>query len=116
MRQRKELLFITGTRADYGKLKPLMLEVERSEDFGCHIFATGMHMLSRYGTTVNEIYQSGFRNVFPYMNQNASAESRMDLALANTIHGVAHYVREFSPDMIVVHGDRIETLAGAVVG
>src|SRR5260370_37279676 len=40
----------------------------------------------------------------------------MDLALANTIQGIAHYIREMAPDMIVVHGDRVEALAGAVVG
>jgi UDP-N-acetylglucosamine 2-epimerase (hydrolysing) len=36
--------------------------------------------------------------------------------LANTITGLSRYVQEYEPDMIVVHGDRIETLAGAIVG
>src|SRR5260370_29572714 len=40
----------------------------------------------------------------------------MDLALAKTIRGSADYIREMGPDMIVVHGDRVEALAGAVVG
>ena len=40
----------------------------------------------------------------------------MDLTLANTMQGLAHYVREFPPDLIVVHGDRVEALAGAIVG
>ena len=112
----KKILFITGTRADYGKLKPLMLEVQRSPELECCIFATGMHLVSRYGMTINEIYKGGFRNVFPYINQDSSLHSRMDLALANTIQGIAHYIREAQPDLIVVHGDRVEALAGAVVG
>jgi UDP-N-acetylglucosamine 2-epimerase (hydrolysing) len=40
----------------------------------------------------------------------------MDLVLANTIQGLGHYIREFPPDLIVVHGDRLEALAGAAVG
>jgi UDP-N-acetylglucosamine 2-epimerase (hydrolysing) len=40
----------------------------------------------------------------------------MDLTLAKTIEGLSAYVKEVQPDMIVVHGDRVETLAGAIVG
>ena len=112
----KKILFLTGTRADFGKLKPLIYEVERSREFECHIFATGMHTLNRYGATVHEIRKSGFRNIFPYINQIDSNIPMMDITLANTLQGLGHYVREFPPDMIVVHGDRVETLAGAIVG
>lgn len=112
----KTILFITGTRADFGKLKPLIARVAAADGFEHRIFATGMHMLSRYGATVTEIVNSGFQNIYPYLNQDPFGSSGMDLALANTIQGLGHYVREFSPDLIVVHGDRIEALAGAIVG
>jgi UDP-N-acetylglucosamine 2-epimerase (hydrolysing) len=75
-----------------------------------------MHMLSRYGSTAIEIHKAGFDNIFPYINQDASVNSQMDLVLANTIQGLGHYIRECPPDLIVVHGDRIEALAGAIVG
>jgi UDP-N-acetylglucosamine 2-epimerase (hydrolysing) len=113
---RRKILFLTGTRADFGKIKPLIEEVERSSDFEAHIFATGMHMLARYGSTVNEIHKAGFKHIFPFINQDGSINSQMDLVLANTIQGLAHYIREFKPDLIVVHGDRIEALAGSIVG
>lgn len=112
----KKILFLTGTRADFGKLKPLISEVANDEDFEYRIFATGTHMLSRFGSTVIEIEKSGFKNVFSYINQEGSLNTGMDLALANTIHGLGLYIREFPPDMIIVHGDRIEALAGAIVG
>jgi UDP-N-acetylglucosamine 2-epimerase (hydrolysing) len=115
-RRTRKILFLTGTRADFGKMKPLIEEVERSDDFEAHIFATGMHMLARYGSTVKEIQLAGFRNIYSYINQDGSINSQTDLVLANTIHGLGHYIREFSPDLIVVHGDRIEALAGAITG
>jgi UDP-N-acetylglucosamine 2-epimerase (hydrolysing) len=110
------LLFVTGTRADFGKLKPLIEEVRRSAAFDYSLFVTGMHMLSRYGFTVNEIRRCGYSNIYTFINQDGAVNSQMDLVLGNTIHGLGHYVREFPPDMIIVHGDRIETLAGAIVG
>ena len=110
----KKVLFLTGTRADYGKLKSLMNIIEKSTSFQCSIFATGMHTLSRYGNTVNEIYKNGFQDIHTYMNQIKG--DGMDIILANTIHGLSRYVHENRPDLIVVHGDRVETLAGAIVG
>jgi UDP-N-acetylglucosamine 2-epimerase (hydrolysing) len=112
----RSVLFLTGTRADFGKLKPLMQQVERSPDFECRVFVTGMHMLARFGSTVNEVLKAGFRSVHTYINQDGSAPCRMDVVLASTITGLAHYIRESRPDLIVVHGDRVETLAGATVG
>ncbi len=107
---------MTATRADFGKLKSLMKAVTESEEFECSIFATGMHMLARYGSTINEIYKSGFHNVHPYINQDGSVNSQMDLVLANTVSGLGLYIRESTPDLLVVHGDRAEALAGAIVG
>ena len=118
----KNILFLTGTRADFGKLKALIRRAEESEQFDCSLFVTGMHTLSRYGYTVDEVYKSleehrlaqGFRSVYTFMNQ-APGEP-MERILARTIDGLSYYVHEFKPDMIVVHGDRVEALAGAIVG
>ena len=110
----KRIVFLTGTRADFGKLKSLMSITQNSTDFDVHIFATGMHMNSKYGKTVEEIYKSGFNNIYMYINHDDIGH--MDRILANTINGFSHYIAEIKPDLIVVHGDRVEALAGAIVG
>lgn len=111
---KKKILFLTGTRADYGKLKPLMSAIEDNEKFECHIFVTGMHTLKEFGDTKSEIFKDRFTNIHVYMNQ--IIEEPMDLVLANTINGFSRYIRELKPDMIVIHGDRVEALAGAISG
>ncbi len=111
---KKKILFITGTRADFGKLKSLIRIVEKSDIFESYIFATGMHMLSKYGLTVNEIEKEGFKNIYKYINQTESVP--MEIILSNTIEGLSNYISEIKPDLIVVHGDRVEALAGAIVG
>lgn len=110
----KKILFLTGTRADYGKLKPLMIAIEESKDFECHIFVTGMHTLKEFGDTKSEIFKDRFKNIQVYMNQ--IIEEPMDLVLANTINGFSRYIRELNPDLIIIHGDRVEALAGAISG
>ncbi|MDP3791589.1 MAG: UDP-N-acetylglucosamine 2-epimerase [Candidatus Omnitrophota bacterium] len=110
----KKIIFLTGTRADFGKLKPLMKALEQEKAFETHIFATGMHMLPKYGSTVDEVIKAGFKNIFSYYNQKTG--NSMDAILGNTIHGFGDYVSATRPDLIIVHGDRVEALAGAVVG
>lgn len=110
----KKILFLTGTRADFGKLKPLMKAVEQERIFEVHIFVTGMHILPKYGNTGEEIIKAGFKNVFRYINQKSN--DSMDTILANTIHGFGDYVTLINPDIIIIHGDRVEALAAAIVG
>lgn len=110
----RKILFLTGTRADYGKMKPLMLAVETNPDLECHIFITGMHTLKEFGNTQNEIFKDKFSHTHVYMNQ--IIEEPMDLVLANTVNGFSRYIRELEPDLIIVHGDRVEALAGALCG
>ena len=112
--EKKRILFITGTRADYGKIKSLMKILNKDSNFEVFIFATGMHMLSTYGFTYKEIEKDGFPFIYPFLNQ--SHDTSMDVALANTINGLSFYVNETNPDAIVVHGDRLESLAGAIIG
>ncbi len=110
----KRIVFVTGTRADFGKLKSLIAVLSKEPAFEVHIFATGMHMDIKYGFTVNEIMKCGFQHIFQFINHDS--ESLMDITLSRTIEGFANYVRMIQPDLIVVHGDRIEALAGATVG
>jgi len=111
---KKKLVFLTGTRADFGKLNPLIEKIENSENFECYVFVTGMHTLSKYGSTFKEVQKTGFKNIFVYMNQTHTTDP--DIILANTITGFGNFAKEVQPDMVVIHGDRIEALAGAIVG
>jgi UDP-N-acetylglucosamine 2-epimerase (hydrolysing) len=111
---KRNIVFVTGTRADYGKLKPIIKATEGTGSFNAIIFATGMHTLERYGFTIDEIRANGHKKVYMYTNQ--VIEEGMDLILGNTIAGFSRFVRDVRPDLIVIHGDRLEALAGASVG
>jgi len=110
----KKIVFLTGTRADFGKLKSLMSISQNSKNFEVHLFVTGMHMNSLYGFTFDEVVKAGFKNIYKYINHTSNVH--MDRTLAKTIEGFSQYIAQINPDLIVVHGDRLEALAGAIVG
>ena len=113
-KSQKKIIFLTGTRADFGKIKSLIQILDNNPDFEVFIFVTGMHLQELYGYTLIEIERCNFKNLFTF--ENHTHETTMDLTLAKTIEGLSNYRKTVQPDMIVVHGDRVETLAGAIVG
>ena len=106
MTKKKKIVFLTATRADFGKLKPLINSVRESNLFESYIFVTGMHTLSKYGSTYDEVEKIYSKNVFVYMNQTLSTD--LDIILANTITGFSNFVKEIKPDLIIIHGGRVE--------
>ena len=111
---KRKIIFLTGTRADFGKIKGLISKLETSPNFEPFIFVTGMHLMHEYGYTLLEVERCGYENIHTFGNH--THESTMDLTLAKTIEGFSAYVKQANPDLIVVHGDRVEALAGAIVG
>lgn len=108
----KSLLFVTGTRADFGKLEPLAIAA-RDAGHRVSFWVTGMHMLDRYGLTKNEVARVQGAEVYQYLNQRPS--DPQDLILAKTVTGFSDFVADNRPDLVVIHGDRIEALACALV-
>jgi UDP-N-acetylglucosamine 2-epimerase (hydrolysing) len=111
----KHVVFLTGTRADYGKIKPLILAAH-AEGFKISVFATGMHMLERFGSTILEVRRTLPEEVFIVPFENQSVGDPMDVVVANTIQGLSRFIQENKPDLLIVHGDRPEALAGAISG
>lgn len=103
-----DLLFVTGTRADYGKLEPLALA---ALDAGHRVtfFVTGMHMLEKYGLTKEEVHQQKRFKVVEFINQRDG--DPQDIILAKTVMGFSDYLQEHQPDLVIIHGDRVEALA-----
>ncbi|KPP90400.1 MAG: UDP-N-acetylglucosamine 2-epimerase (hydrolysing) SiaA [Rhodobacteraceae bacterium HLUCCA08] len=108
----RSLLFVTGTRADFGKLEPLAVAA-RDAGFAVDFFVTGMHMLHRYGLTRVEVARLDGVGTHEFINQRPG--DPQDAVLAKTVTGFSDFVAEHRPDLVVIHGDRIEALACALV-
>lgn len=108
----KFIIFVTGTRADFGKLEPLAIAA-RDAGFRVGFFVTGMHMMARYGLTKIEVQRVPGVEVFDFINQREG--DPQDLVLSKTILGFSDFLQEHQPDLVVVHGDRVEALSCALV-
>ena len=106
------ILFVTGTRADFGKLKPLADSAVKA-GYKVTFFTTGMHMLEKYGLTKTEVRRLANIEVVEYINYREG--DPQDIILAKTITGFSDFIQEYRPSLVVVHGDRIEALACASV-
>lgn len=105
-------MFVTGTRADWGKLQPLAHEAS-DRGFRTSLFVTGMHMLRRYGDTRLEVRQQASGDIYEYVNQSPNDDH--DAVLVKTMRGFGDWITEYPADLVVVHGDRVEALAIALV-
>lgn len=112
---RRKIWFITGTRADFGKMKSLIRETSSSPEFEVKIIATGMHMIDSFGRTITEIAKA-FPEIPIESFRNDYSGDHMDKALTSTIDSLSDLIEKEEPDMIVVHGDRLEALAGVITG
>ncbi len=108
----KKILFVTWTRADYWKLKPLIQAIEMSNFLDSHVFVTWMHIDEKYWFTVNEILRSQHKNIF--LNDKYEKNQSPELWLAKLIESLSIYIDKLKFDAIVVHWDRPDALAWAI--
>jgi UDP-N-acetylglucosamine 2-epimerase len=60
-RMKRKILYITGTRADYGLMQSVLKAIEEHPKLELEIVATGMHLMPEFGMTINEIKKDGFK-------------------------------------------------------
>ena len=111
----RRICFLTGTRADFGKIKPLITEASQVKSVKVTVIVTGMHLLDLYGHTVNEVRALDHGIEIVEFSKQCGGE-RMDEVFAATASGLVEIVEDLAPDLLVVHGDRLEALAGAAIG
>ena len=108
----KKLLFVTGTRADFGKVEPLAITA-RDAGYSVSFWVTGMHMLNKYGLTKLEVERVEGVDIFEFKNQNEN--DALDKIHANTVAGFSQFIGHHEPDLVFIHGDRIEALSCSLV-
>ena len=111
----KKIIILTATRADFGKMKSLITSLKKDKKkYNITILVTGMHMMPRFGSTHEEITKNFRSGVIKFKNQNFG--DPLEIILVNTISRLSKIFKKIQPDLIITHGDRVETLATAIAG
>lgn len=110
----RNIAVITGTRAEYGVLKNIMKSIQIDKDLNLQIIATGMHLSTKYGMTIDDIIDDGFvvdESCPILMDYNGKDKNAKEISLA--ISQFAQSFDRLSTDIVLITGDRYEALAAA---
>ncbi|SEU14312.1 UDP-N-acetylglucosamine 2-epimerase [Paenibacillus sp. NFR01] len=109
----KKVCVVTATRAEYGLLRPLMLKLKEAEELSFQLIVTGTHLETGYGHTVDEIIGDGFEPdaLIPILED--ATPSGILTTMGNAITKIGEALNLLRPDLLILLGDRYETLAVA---
>ncbi len=102
----------TGTRADWGLLRPIAAALRDSGRVKVSILATNMHLMQRYGHTIDEIIADGFDiDARVEMPDTADTPAGRAAAMGTCLSATARVLDQLKPDAMIILGDRYEMLA-----
>ena len=113
--QKRSILVLTGTRAEYGLLKSSIEAIQNHKGLSLSVVATGMHLSPKHGMTVDDIRADGFtvdREVL--MQVDGDSGTAMAKSLGVGVMGLTDAFNNLDPDIVLLLGDRDEALAGAL--
>jgi len=113
----KKIVVVTGTRAEYGILYPVLKAIEACHGLKLSLIVTGMHLSHEFGYTVKEIEKDGFKiaaKVDMLLSSDTSGAMAKSIGLG--IIEMAQTWEQLKPDIIMVLGDRVEPLAATIAG
>ncbi len=109
---KKVISILTATRAEFGLLKPLISKLNTNEQFDIRIVATGAHLSPEFGLTYKEIEEAGFKiDEKIEMLLSSDTPSSISKSMGIAMISFADYFQRLNPDLLIVLGDRYETLA-----
>ena len=112
---KRKISVTTGSRAEYGILKPVLKAIDESKKLELYLIVTGMHLSKRHGFTINEIKKDGFKiySIIEMMPRDDSTYSA-STALGSGIIEFSKVFRKLKPNINLILGDRDEMLASAI--
>ena len=106
---KQKVCYVTSTRADYNPLKETILALHNSKDIDFKLVVTGTHLSYKFGNTYKDVVYDGITK-FDRVNIQLGngTKSDMALAIADTIKKFTNYFKNYTPDLLVLCGDRFE--------
>jgi len=109
------LLAVTGTRAEYGLLRPVLRALDADPAFEVGLVVTGMHLAETFGRTIDAIEADGLPIEARVEMLEADDDTGLGVARAvgRATAAIAEVFERVTPDLVLLVGDRFERLAAA---
>lgn len=110
---RMKVCVVTGSRAEYGQLLPLLRKLEEDPYFEMSLVVTGSHLVQSMGYTVSEIEKSGIpiAQCIPVKGIEDNSRVGVGNQISCIIADFCQYFNQHRPDALIVIGDRYEMFA-----
>jgi GDP/UDP-N,N'-diacetylbacillosamine 2-epimerase (hydrolysing) len=110
----RKICVVTGSRAEYGLLYPILKEIEQYDGLDLQLVATTMHLSDEFGLTYQQIEKDGFK-IDEKIDNLSKVDSNSSMAKSSgmAIILLAECFEKLSPDIVLLLGDRFETHAAA---
>lgn len=110
----KKICVVTGTRAEYGLLRPLIKMINEDSAFELQLVVTGMHLSPEFGLTFKEIEKDGF-NIDEKIEVLLSSDTAIGISksMGLTLISLSECFNRLEPDMVIILGDRYEIFSAA---
>jgi UDP-N-acetylglucosamine 2-epimerase (non-hydrolysing)/GDP/UDP-N,N'-diacetylbacillosamine 2-epimerase (hydrolysing) len=111
----RTVLAITGTRADYGLMRPIYQALSSSASIRLELAVTGMHLAAPFAASLQEIERDDYcpRHIVDDAASPSGSRLAMARRLGTWTSRLAELMASLSPDVVLVQGDRGEMLAAA---
>lgn len=108
----RKICVLTGTRAEYGLLRWIMEDIQASTELDLQVLVTCMHLSPEFGLTYKDIEADGF-TIHRKVEMLLSADTPTGIAKSMGLGmiGFGDALEELAPDLLLVLGDRFETMA-----
>lgn len=108
----RKIAIVTGTRAEYGLLRPLIFAIQKDKEFELKLLVTGMHLMPEFGYTYKEIETDGL-NIDAKIEDGLDGDSAKSItkSMGRALMGFSEVYETLQPDLLIVLGDRTEILA-----
>src|SRR5689334_8667412 len=112
---RRRIASITGTRADYGLMKPVHRAIADDPQMDLHVIMTGMHLLPEFASSRDEVRKDALGTLHEGVAVLAEDSGKaMAQSLGIILQSMAQLLGRIAPDILLLQGDRGEMLAGAI--
>jgi GDP/UDP-N,N'-diacetylbacillosamine 2-epimerase (hydrolysing) len=111
----KNICFVTGTRAEFGLMKPVLRAIETESHLRLQLIATGMHLDPAHGDGVAAIQSAGFtiNQIVPWDAGSGRNRATSARNTGRAMASLAETFDELKTDVVLVVGDRVEAFAAA---
>lgn len=111
------ILGVTGIRSEYDIMSSVFRAIDNSLSLDLKLVVTGAHLSDAYGHTIDEIRSDGFEVIDEIQNLlNGDKDLFRVKGLAIQLQGLVQTVARVRPDVLLVLGDREESMTTALVG